>query len=308
MKLSIIIPAYNAESYIENCINDVISQSFSDFEVIIVNDGSTDKTQSIIDEYTGMYPELLKSLTVSNGGQGRARNFALREVKGDYVGFVDSDDRISPDMFSKMYEAAVSNDADVVVCDYYRVVNNDEKHYEKAAMQDHPLSSVGPVWNKIFRRSAIGGVRFAEGFWYEDYTFSCKMLLKSKKTVFVHEPLYYYYVGHTSTMTNQNALKNLDIITVIDGVKQWADREGIAIDSDFLIINHVLLEAIKRVNNQNSKDKKEVIKKLRDYVHQNIPDLSKSQAYQNETRNRRIIMKLNYDGHENLAKGLLKLK
>ena len=307
MKLSLIVPAYNAQDCLGNCLDDLVNQSIDDYEIIVVNDGSTDDTEKIISEYKGMYPDVVRSITISNGGQGRARNFAIRVAKGDYIGFADADDRLDHDMFKKMYDKAVSEDADIVVCDFFRS-DAEGNHYERAQLQDHPLSSAGPVWNKIFRASVIGGIRFAEGLWYEDFTFSCKMLIKSKKTVFINEALYYYSVGHTSTMTNQNALKNLDILTVMDGIKAYANKEKPDTDIDFLIINHILLESIKRVSLQDSPDKKIVLKKLRSYVNENIPDLDKSCAFKNESRNRKIIMKLNYYGFEGLSKAILKIK
>lgn len=307
MKLSIIVPAYNAEGCLRTCLEGLLAQDVEDFEIIIVNDGSTDGTAAIIAEYCTQYPSIFKAIQLSNGGQGRARNFALREAKGEYIGFADADDRTDPSMFSKMLKKAKEEDADIVICDFFRV-DESGTHYEKAALQNHPLSAAGAVWNKIFRTSAVKGVRFAEGLWYEDLAFSAKMLLKSKKTVYIDEALYYYICGHTSTMTNQNSEKNLDIIKVCDDIKAFAAKYSLPADMDFLILNHVLLESIKRVNLQKSPKKKEVIKQLRNYTKQNVPHLQESKAYLAESRNRRLIMKLIYDGHENMAERILKLK
>ena len=307
MKLTVIVPAYNAEGCLRTCLDGLLCQTLDDFEIIVVDDGSTDATPAIIKEYTEKHPDIVRSITLTNGGQGRARNFAIREAKGEYIGFADADDRTDPSMFEKLVNTAYSEDADIVICDFYRV-NESGEHYEKAAMQDNPLSAAGPVWNKIFRASAIKGVRFSEGLWYEDLAFSAKMLLKSKKTVFVPDALYYYICGHESTMTNQNSRKNLDILKVMDDVKAYSSKNNLNADMDFLIINHILLESMKRVSSQNSHDRKEVLKALREYVRANIPNLEKSPAYNAETRNRRIIMKLFYDGHPKLAERILSLK
>lgn len=306
MKLSIIVPAYNAQDKLPVALERLVIQDVNPYEIIIVNDGSTDNTQKVIDDYKSKYPELIRSISVSNGGQGRARNFALRECRGDYVGFCDADDVCAPDMFKKMLDKAYSTDADIVVCDFYRV-DKDGQHYEKAAMQDNRLSCAGAVWNKIFRRAAIGGVRFAEGLWYEDLAFSAKMLIKCSKVEYIPEALYYYNVGHTSTMTNQNSRKNLDIITVVENIRSFANKEKLDADIDFLVINHILLESLKRVSCQKGSDRQEVIDELLKYVHENIPDLDKCQAYLNETRNRRMVMKLLYNGHTTLVKNILKI-
>ena len=108
-------------------------------------------------------------------------------------------------------------------------------------------------------------------------------------------------------MRNQNAVKNLDILTVMDDVAAFAGEKG-KDAVDFFIINHILVDAIKRVNLQNSLDKKKVIRTLRDYVKVHIPDLDACKAYQAETRNRRLIMKLNYNGQEKLSQFILKAK
>ena len=104
MKLSIIIPAYNAETTLQKCLDAVLQQSVSDYEVLVINDGSKDRTEDILREYAKEYPDKLLFRSVENGGQGRARNIALDLSCGDWIGFVDSDDWIETDMFQKMLE------------------------------------------------------------------------------------------------------------------------------------------------------------------------------------------------------------
>lgn len=307
MKLSIIVPAFNAQSCISDCLDDLLKQNIDDYEIIVVNDGSTDDTSKILSVYKEKYPDVFKIIEISNGGQGRARNFALREAKGTYIGFADADDRCSHEMYSKMLNSAFLNDADIVVCDFIRV-DEDGEHYEKAAMQSDILSSAGAVWNKLFKNSIIGGVRFSEGLWYEDLCFSAKLLLKSKNTVFINEALYFYKVGHTSTMTNQNSEKNLDIIMVIEDIRKMAEREKPDYSMDFLVINHVLLEGIKRVSKHRTNNRENVIREMRNYVKKSIPKLDCSAAYLQETKNRRIIMKLNYMGLHHISNLILKVK
>ncbi|MDO5445766.1 MAG: glycosyltransferase, partial [Eubacteriales bacterium] len=195
MKISVIIPVYNAEKFLRSCLDSVLNQTMDDYEVILINDGSTDSSPEIIGEYQEKYPEKIRSLTVDNGGQGRAKNFGIDMSCGEYITNVDSDDRIAPDMLEKMYSAAVENDADVVVCDFFRVIDGKE-FYEEAKLTENPLSAVGQCWNKLFRRSLVGDIRYPVGLWYEDSEFSGKLMISSRKTVFVHEALYYYNIGH----------------------------------------------------------------------------------------------------------------
>ena len=306
MKLSIIVPVYNTAGYIDKCVQSLLSQPIPDYEIILVNDGSVDSSLSILQRYLDRYPEKIEIIDTENGGQGRARNLALESAQGEYIGFADSDDWVAPDMFARLLAAAEAENADIAVCDSW-CVTGEEQIVQPGRPYDNDFSAAGPVWNKIFRRSLIGNIRFPEGVWYEDFAFSAKLLFLSKKTVFLSEPLYYYRASHPSTMRNQNALKNLDILNVMDDVAAFAGEERKA-DMEFYIINHILLDAIRRVSMQDSLDKKKVIQALRSYVQEHIPDLNSCKAYRDESRNRRIIMSLNYHGKENISRLILKAK
>ena len=305
MKLSIIVPVYNVENYLPVCLDSILSQNFNDYEIIMINDGSKDSSYSIMEEYKSRFPDKIINLSVDNGGQGRARNFALDIARGDYIAFADSDDWVTPDMFSKLYAAAVSENADIAVCDYYRVEDG-ENIYEKSHLQNHYLSCAGAVWNKIFRKTLVGDVRFPEGRWYEDFAFSAKMLMRSEKTVFINEPLYCYRSGHTSTMRNKNSAKNLDMIYILDDIRA-AMPEGREEDFRFLVLNHLLLDSIKRVSTQKGEGYKDVINEMREYVKKYIPNLTSCESFKSESRGRRIVMWLNYHGFEDAANALLTL-
>ena len=117
MKISVIVPVYKAEDYLRECVDSILAQTMSDLEIILVNDGSPDNSQLIIDEYVSAYPDKVKAIAVDNGGQGRARNFGIDMARGDYLSFIDSDDYLEADAFEIMLNAADENDADIVVCD-----------------------------------------------------------------------------------------------------------------------------------------------------------------------------------------------
>ena len=308
MKLSIIVPVYNTAGYLEQCVNSLLAQPIpeDDFEILLVNDGSIDQSLDVMQRFLIENPDIIEIIDTENGGQGRARNLALDVAQGDYIGFADSDDWVADDMYARLLTEAEETDADIAVCNAYSV-SGSEQTVMNARPQGTDISAAGSVWNKIFRRSLVGNIRFPEGVWYEDFAFSAKLLLLSQKTVFLDEPLYYYRASHPSTMRNQNAVKNLDILTVMDDVAAFAGEKG-KDAVEFFIINHILVDAIKRVNLQNSLDKKKVIRTLRDYVKVHIPDLDACKAYQAETRNRRLIMKLNYNGQEKLSQFILKAK
>ena len=307
MKLSIIVPVYKVEEYLGECVDSLLSQTIDDYEIILVDDGSPDNSGKIADEYAAVNPDMIRVLHIDNGGQGRARNFALDIAKGDFVGFVDSDDWVTHDMYEKMYTRAAETGADVVVCDFMERFADGRESMLPASLQDNWLGSAGSSCNKIFRRSLIGELRFPVGLWYEDFYFSAVMLLRSKHTEFIAEPLYIYRRGQESTMHNNNAVKNLDVLTIMDMLEKEMVPAGYKDDFEFFLVNHVLLDSISRLARQDAPERKEVIGKLRQYVQAKIPKLSGCGSYKKESRKRRLIMWMNYHGLEDAGQFILKI-
>ena len=307
MKLSIIVPVYKVEEYLGECVDSLLSQTIDDYEIILVDDGSPDNSGKIADEYAAANPDMIRVLHIDNGGQGRARNFALDIAKGDFVGFVDSDDWVTHDMYEKMYTRAAETGADVVVCDFMERFADGRESMLPASLQDNWLGSAGSSCNKIFRRSLVGALRFPVGLWYEDFYFSAVMLLRSKHTEFIAEPLYIYRRGQESTMHNNNAAKNLDMLTIMDMLEKEMVPAGYKDDFEFFLVNHVQLDSISRLAKQDAPERKEVIGKLRQYVQAKIPKLSGCGSYKKESRKRRLIMWMNYHGLEDAGQFILKI-
>ncbi len=117
MKVSVIVPIYNVEKYLRKSLDSLANQTINDYEVILVNDGSTDNSQSIIDEYVEKY-SVFKGFKKENGGMSSARNFGLKYAKGEYIAFVDSDDFVELNFLEKLYDKAKKDKSDVVICDY----------------------------------------------------------------------------------------------------------------------------------------------------------------------------------------------
>lgn len=307
MKLSIIVPVYNVREFLPACLESLVNQTLDDYEVILVDDGSSDGSAEIIKDYCEQYSALVRSIRVENGGQGRARNFAIDMARGDYLGFVDSDDWITTDMYEKLYKTALSENADVVVCDFLEKFSDGRENYLKAALQDNLLAAAGSACNKLFRSSLVENVRFPEGLWYEDFYFSAIMLLKSRRTVFLPEALYIYRRGQESTMHNNNAKKNLDIITIMDMLADYMLPRDLKENFEFLLINHVGIDSINRLASQLVPDK-DAIKALQRYMKMRIPKLSRSRAFKAESLKRRIICWLNCKGLHTVSQDLLKFK
>lgn len=308
MKLSVIIPVYNVEQYLAACLDSLLAQTLTDMELLLVDDGSTDSSGAIADRYAAAHPEKIRCLHVDNGGQGRARNFALPLARGEYLGFVDSDDWVLPDMYEKLCCRADETGADIVACDFLERFEDGSENLVPGAFQDHPLSFAGSCCNKVFRASLAEGLRFPEGLWYEDFYFSAMLLIRASTVEYLREPLYIYRRGQPSTMHNNNAVKNLDILRVMDMLEPALEERGRRGDYEFFLINHVLLDTISRLAKQDDPQSRDVIKQVRAYVQQKIPKLRRCESFRAETVQRRIIMTLNYHGLENLGQWILKVK
>ena len=308
MKLSVIVPVYRAEEYLQRCVDSLLAQQLSDYEIILVDDGSPDRSGELCDEYAGQHPDKVRCLHLVNGGQGRARNRGMEIARGEYLGFVDSDDWVESDMYPKLLQCAEAEGADVVVCGIRALHADGREESLPVWKEGNPMAAAGSACNKLFRRASVGEIRFPEGLWYEDFGFSAKLLMRSGKTVYLPEDLYDYRVGQVSTMNNENARKNLDMLEIMEDLREFTEREGCMEDYEYLLINHVLLDSVNRLSLQHTPDKLEVIWLMRAYVREHIPKLTACSAWQRETRNRRIIMKLNYDGLEDLSRLILKIK
>ena len=308
MKLSVIVPVYKAEQTLRKCVDSLLAQTISDLEIILINDGSPDGCEAILDDYAARFPDKIRTKTVSNGGQGRARNFGLELARGDWLGFVDSDDWVQPEMYETLISAAEREGADLAVCDVLRCPEAGEPELLRAWREGNPLSAAGSCCDKVFRRSLVEDLRFPEGLWYEDFAFSALALARCGRIACVPEALYFYRVGHPSTMHNQNARKNLDLLAVLDLLRQPLMDAGQKDAYDSLVLNHALLDAINRVQRQSGEDKFTVMQEIRDYVNLKIPKLSQCPAYRAESGRRRLVMRLNYLGLNRLSGALLQLK
>ena len=309
IKVSVIVPVYNVEKFIDKCLNSLVNQTLKEIEIIVVNDGSPDNSQKVIDEYVKKYPDKIKSFIKGNGGQGSARNMGIEKAVGEYISFVDSDDWLDLDTLEKMYFLAKKDKSDIVICDmvdhysYYTIYHNCTKY--------NSVFEVTPsACNKIFRKELIKDFRFLSKLWYEDFDFTTKILFNTNKISNISEGLYHCNCGHESTMNNNNSKKNLDMITVINDIIDYLKKND-KYDKNivsYLIFNHILITTINRVAVQKSTDKKDVIRQLIKYSKDNISDYRKQAFYKNISINRKIIAWLNYHNMYNLSKIILNIK
>lgn len=253
--ISVIVPVYNVEKYLQECINSILNQTYSYLEILLIDDGSTDGSSKLCDEYA-LLDERVKVIHKQNEGLGLTRNTGLKFATGKYVLFVDSDDYLARDMVETLYKFASEQDCDLCLCGYYRVYlehltqfnlpyndtvfENEEVIHQvllemvcslPKAKKDHLLSMA--VWASLFKRELIS--RFHLSFYSErdyiseDILFNIDFLKNAKKVGMINHPLYYYRQSNVDSLTHQVRQDEMDrqiiqIEKIRDSLSQFLDE------------------------------------------------------------------------------------
>lgn len=223
MLLSIIIPIYNVKKYLPFTLENILKQKFDDYEVILVDDGSTDGSEEICNQYVEKNSKVCV-IHQKNAGVSIARNIGVACAKGRYVGFVDSDDLIEPNMFKILVEIAEQERADIVQCRHNRIEKIEKVIYsgykreidgctfvrEMFNYQSNEYTNQVALWSKIYRRELFSDIIFPKGRTYEDEQETYKICLKAKKIIQIPDELYHYIKRENSIITGISAKKMLD--------------------------------------------------------------------------------------------------
>lgn len=254
-KVSIIVPVYNVEKYIDKCLKSLVEQTLNDIEIIIVNDGSTDNSKKIIDNYIERYPEKIVYLEKKNGGLSDARNYGIPYAKGEYIAFLDSDDYVEKDIYEKMYEIAKKENSDMVECDFYwEYPNKTKKDIGVIYSGQHEmLENVRVVaWNKLIKREIleISKIQFPKGYRYEDVEFTYKLIPYLSKVSFVKEPLIHYIQRPDSISNSQNERTKeiFDVLEhVLDFYKEKNVYEKYKVELEYTYTRYLLCSSLLRM-------------------------------------------------------------
>ena len=225
-KISIIVPVYNVEKYLEKCLKSIISQTYKNLEIIVVNDGSIDNSLEICKKFEKI-DKRIKVIDKENGGLSDARNAGLKIATGDYIGFVDSDDYISEDMFETLGKLLKEHNAEISIVSYYEMMDNrlldvqkdgtlDIMNKEEAIKElliDKKIQSY--AWNKLFKKEIFEGIIFPTGKNFEDIATTLLLFEKADKIVRLEEPKYFYLRRNDSIVGIRNYKTYLDYIEVI---------------------------------------------------------------------------------------------
>ena len=285
--ISIIIPVYNVEKYLAETLDSLLVQTLHNIEIICVNDGSTDNSQKILEEYS-QKDKRVKILQKENGGQASARNKGMEIAKGDFIGFMDSDDLIPEDYYEKLYKNALIHNADIVQCRYFMVYEDGKeepwdlnpeimalesrnRHFKNRLMLAY---SSGVVWNKIYKAEILKDIRFIDDSSpWEDNPFIIMALQQANKIVSVPDTYYFYLQRNNSSIHEPNSRVHFRLLKSSEYIIEYLNNKKNNISKkDYkefypLLINRMNYEYSRMCN--NSKVSKKEHKKY-DKIHHRL--------------------------------------
>ena len=267
IKVSIIVPVYNVYPYLRKCLDSLVNQTLKEIEIIIVNDGSLDNSQEIIDEYKKKYKNI-KAYKKENGGLSSARNTGLKKARGEYIAFVDSDDYVELDMYEKMYKKALEKNFSVVVSDLTYIYpdkkvlasSNILKDIEKEEELKKAMINIYPAaWNKIFNHQLLkeSKILFKEGVWFEDVEFLYRLFPYIKSIGVVKEPLY-NYLQREGAITRTFDERLFNYITNFNGVLDFYKKNNLydkySLELEYAYVRYLYATFMKSALNYNDLD------------------------------------------------------
>lgn len=310
MKISVIVPVYNVEKYIKKCLDSLVNQTLNGVEIIVVNDGSPDNSQKIIDEYVKKYKNV-KSYIKENGGLSDARNYGIKKATGEYISFVDSDDYIRNDMLEIMYNYAIKEDLDVVVCDSINVYDNGSEiliksnnNYSDNDVRNYIISPP-MACTRLFKKTIFDKIQFKKNIYYEDLEMTPKVVNITDKIGFVSEGLY-YYVQRDGSIMKQNVF-NKKLLNIFDVLKSNKDllEDKFPEEIEYMYITHLLRTASLRFLNYDNG--KEYIYKIHNIMKEYFPKWKNNVYYKKSSFKLKLICILAYNKNILLLKLIKKV-
>ena len=250
IKISIIVPVYNCAKYIKKCLDSLINQTFKNIEIILVNDGSTDNSEEIIQSYDDNRIVYVKQ---KYQGPSAARNLGIDLAKGEYIGFVDSDDWIDADYYEKLYNAIAANNCDIATASIlrerkqqqkYRIKYTEEKVFttlqNKINACDIPNCCY--VWNKLYKAQNLKAQKFPEGVYFEDVFWLPNMIKNANNVVTVPNTNYHYWVNSNSIVKKNNKKKQDDSYIAHKRLVEFFDKHNLVLPKKERSITKSIIE------------------------------------------------------------------
>jgi glycosyltransferase involved in cell wall biosynthesis len=298
IKVSIIVPVYNVEQYLNKCLHSLVNQTLEEIEIIIVNDGSTDGSQKIIDQYK--HNSKIKTYSKENGGVSDARNYGMQFAVGEYIGFIDSDDFVELDMYENMYLKAKEENSDIVECNLRHTYPNAEdieigkEIYDKKEML---MFGRSVIWNKIYKREWLlnTNVTFPLGIICEDVEFFIKLIPYISVYSYV-QPAYIHYLQRNTSQNNSSTLKTLDVLKALTNIKNFYIENGYYDEYkeaiEFFFARNLLCSSFIRMSRiGDAKDRKMALQLNWKLLIEHFPDWRKNQVLLENKSRQAIFMK-----------------
>jgi len=296
--ISVIVPIYNAEKYLNKCIKSLINQTKKELEFILVNDGSTDSSEEIIKSYKDKRIKYYKN---ENQGIGKTRNFGIDKATGKYIMFLDSDDYLVTDACEEMYKKAETENLDLVVCDFYRIEEDKKEEIKMPEFKNTTLKKYPNLlleinlapWNKLYKRSLLekNKIRFVEDLKYEDAPFVIEAMDKASKIGHVKKPLN-CYILHKNSETTIRDERIFDIIQIVDKIRNYfAKRKEFTEPVDKLTVRILTNYTIQQRVQQDKEVGIDFIDRAFAYMKEHVPDYKDNKYYETRGFLRRTIEK-----------------
>jgi len=288
-KVSVVVPVYNVEKYLDKCLNSLVYQTLDDIEIVVVNDGTKDNSQKIIDKYVQSFPQKVFSYIKPNGGLSDARNFGISKCHGKYIGFIDGDDYANLNMFKDLYQKAIKSNFDVVICDINYISDNESKCVSslvetdlinKNEIKKQMINIYPAAWNKIYKKELFdSGVLFKKNVWYEDVEFLYRLFPYINTIGTVKKPLI-NYVQREGAITKTFDKRLYNYIDNWNGIVEFYKKKGFydeyKDEIEYCYCRYLLATFLKQAANFNKSDYKVAVNEALNNIKLNFPNYKKN--------------------------------
>ncbi|WGG45869.1 glycosyltransferase [Rossellomorea sp. DA94] len=288
--ISIIVPIYNVEPYLRDCVDSILDQTFTNIEIILVNDGSTDNSGLICDSYSNGHSNI-RVIHKEHKGVSSSRNSGVAAAKGDYIGFVDGDDRIEPNMYMELYNLCVETKSDISICKLGREINGEIINIDNQTFQMN-LNHIDAMkelfkghlyrfslCNKLFNKTCFKDIQFPEGRIHEDLSTTYKLFANSNKAMYTNYLGYIYVKRNNSILTSDFSKKRLEAFIGWDEILCFMNEKYLQLSNEYLAaFTYGCIDNMYYILNQVEKkeEKKELLKQLSYYAKKYLTQIVKA--------------------------------